>query len=344
MPRSHSTATVDRSKAASTQGILRIGFGVATAFVVCETIGWYPTFLAPILAAVLLSSLPAPLGIKPGILLVFVQAAGAYTAFALSMLMRDVPFVLFGAIAIIIFLSFAVIASGRGFLPILLVLISFSTIPIVTMVAPEQANVLPLAFTRGMAIAVVVVWVAHAIWPNMPPKAAGPSPARIADPLALALLGSAIVLPLMLVYLMFGITEALPVLITTVVLVVNFDGQRGAAQGIAMMTGNFVGGLVALLCYLLLQIAPSVLVLTVITLLMALMFAQRIQRGGPGGSVALITLNQALVMFSLSLVPGPSSPGLWASRLLQFGVACAFGVAMMYLLFPASTPRERAHI
>lgn len=336
------SAASDEIRSAHAHAILRLGFGVTAAFVICEAIGWYPTFLAPILAAVLLASLPSALGGKAGIVLVIVQAAGAYAAFALSSLLGDVPFVLFGAIALIIFLSFAIIAGGRGFLPILLVLISFSTIPIVTLVTPEHAGVLPLAFTRGMAVAVMSVWVAHAIWPKVPPNVSPPAGGRADRPVALALLGSAIVLPLMLAYLMFGLTEALPVLITTVVLVVNFDRQRGAAQGLAMMTGNFVGGMIALCCYSMLQLAPSLTVLAVITLLMALMFAQRIDRGGPSGSVALITLNQSLVMFSLALVPGPSSAGLWASRLLQFGIACAFAIAMMYLLLPGAAARGRS--
>ena len=72
----------------------------------------------------------------------------------------------------------------------------------------------------------------------------------------MAVTGVAIV-PLMLLYLMYGITDALPVLITTVVLVINSIRKRSAMQGVAMMLGNFIGGMVAFACYALLQIAPS---------------------------------------------------------------------------------------
>ena len=84
-------------------------------------------------------------------MLIVVQASGALAAFALSSALRGTPIILFGAIGLIIFLSFATIASGRGFLPNLLLLICFSTIPIVTMASPQQGRALPLAFTRGMA-------------------------------------------------------------------------------------------------------------------------------------------------------------------------------------------------
>ena len=241
---------------------------------------------------------------------------------------------LFGTIALILLLCFANLAQGRGFLPILLVLISYSTIPIVTMIAPQQAGALPFAFVRGMAIAVMAVWISHALWPRLSPPAAPPAPAAFDYPLARALTGVAIVLPLMLLYLMYGITDALPVLITTVVLVINFDPKRGVMQGAAMMFGNFIGGIVALLSQALLQVAPSLATLSLITFLVALLFAVRIERGGPASAVGLITFNQAIVLFSLSLAPGGSSPGLWMTRLVQFGIACTFAVGMMSLLFP----------
>jgi hypothetical protein len=156
----------------------------------------------------------------------------------------------------------------------------------------------------------------------------------LGSPVALALTGVAIVLPLMLLYLMYGITDALPVLITTVVLVINFDPQRSALQGLAMMIGNFVGGMVALLSQLMLQPAPSLAALALIAFLVALLFADRIARGGPAAAVGLITFNQAMVLFSLSLTPGGSSAGLWLTRLIQFAIACTFAVGMMSLLFP----------
>jgi hypothetical protein len=321
--------------------ILRFAFGVTAAFVLSEAMGWYPSFLPPLLAATLLANLPTALPLKAGVALIVVQAVGAYGALALSMFLRDSPFVLFGAIGLIVFLSFATIAKGRGFLPILLVLVCFATIPIVTIASPQQAGALPFAFVRGMIVAVAIIWLSQLLWPKMrPPTQAATTPV-FESPVARALAGTAIVLPPMLVYLMFGLTDALPVLITTVLLVLNFDRKRGVIQGLAMMFGVFIGGLIALVGYALLQIAPSLVALALISFIIAMLFARRIERGGAGAAVAVVTLNQALVMFSLSLVPGPSGPGVWASRLIQFAIACAFAIGMMVLLMPRSSAQTR---
>ena len=321
--------------------ILRFAAGTAGPFVICEAMGWYPSFLAPLLAGVLLANLPIAPPFKLGLALVLIEAAGAYGAYILTSLLHVTPTILFVAIAIIILLSFANLARGRGFLPLLLVLVSFSTVPIVTMMAPQQAGALPFAFARGMLIAVVAVWVTHAIWPKVAPPAPKPSQSAFEYPVAMALTGVAIVLPLMLVYLMYGLTNALPVLITTVVLVINFDPKRSAIQGMAMMIGNFFGGMIALLSYALMVLAPSLTTLGLISFLIALAFAVPIERGGPAGAVGLITFNQAMVLFSLSLAPGGSSSGLWLTRLIEFGIACTFAVGMMTLLFPRLRRLER---
>ena len=324
----------DEQAQARLHTIIRFATGTAGVFVVSEAMGWYPTFLAPLLAGVLLANLPVAPPFKVGVVLVAVQAIGAYSAYILTSLLHQTPVVLFGMIGLLLLLCFANLVQGRGFLPILLVLIAFSTIPIVTMIAPEQAGALPYAFTRGMAAAVIAVWMVHALWPKVSPPAAPAAKASFDLPMARALTGVAIVLPLMLVYLMYGITDALPVLITTVVLVINFDPKRGALQGMAMMIGNFIGGLVAISAYALLQVAPSLWALALISFLVAILFADRIERGGPGGVVGLITFNQAVVLFSLSLTPGGASPHLWMTRLVQFGIACTFAVGTMSLLFP----------
>ena len=319
--------------------MLRFTFGTTFAFAISEAMGWYPTFLPALLAGVLLVNLPGPLPFKAGLFLTIVMTGGAYAAYWLTALLHNIPLVLFGAIGLILFVCLAIIAQGRAFLPLLLVLVAFATIPIVTMVSPQQAVALPQAFMRGMAFAVVAIWIAFALLPRTASKPPPPPAAAAATPIATALTGTAIILPIMLVYLMYAITDALPILITTMVLVVNLDPRRSAMQGLAMMIGNFIGGIVAFLAYSVIHVAPSLVILTLVAFCLGLLFAVRIERGGAGGTVALITFNQTVVMLGLALMPGGSSAGLWVTRLAQFGSACLFAIGMMALLLPRVASR-----
>lgn len=320
----------DPAAVARLHAVLRFGTGLTLAFVICEAMGWLPSFLAPLLLGALLTNLPSAPPLKAGLMLVAVMAAAALVAFMLPSLLLETPGVMVGAIGVVLFFGFALIAQGRAKLPALLLLICMAPIPVIVMVAPAQAGIMPLAMTRAMAIAVLLAWCMYALWPQVLPPAARPVPAPIASPAMTALMGTAVVLPLMFVYLLFGIADALPVLITTILLVTNFDPRQGARQGLAMMLGNLIGGLIGLLAYLLLSIAPSLITLALITFLFASAFAVRIGKGGPGAAVASITCNTTLIILSIALATGS---GGWLTRLLQFALACLFAIGMMSIVW-----------
>jgi hypothetical protein len=172
------------------------------------------------------------------------------------------------------------------------------------MVLPQEAEVLPGAYTRAMVIAVLLVWLMHALWPKVVIAARPAAMAPFAAPLTITLTGTAIVLPLMLVFLLYGLTDALPVLMTTVVLVVNFDPRRSATQGMAMIIGDLLGGMIAIVAYALIQVSPSLPVLALTTFLVAILFARWMNRGGAFATVG------------------------------QFAIACLFAIGMMRLFLP----------
>lgn len=319
---------------AKLHALLRFGTGVAAGFVLAEIMGWAPTFLVPLLTAVLLANLPGSPPLKVGIALVGVMTASATFAFVLSSLLVGSPAVLFGCLGIIIFVALYTMAKGQAALPMTLLLLCVATIPVVTLVVPAYASVLPIAMVRGTAVAMVIIWLVYALWPQVAPPAPKPAATLSDPPLRLALTGTAIVMPLLLVYLTFGLTDALPVLITTVMLVATFDTSQGAVQGMAMVLGNLFGGFVGFVAFFLLGIAPSLPVLALITFLIAVVAAEFITRGGGVAALALLTCNQAMVIFSLALANPDSSAGIWFTRLFQFALAWLFAIGMMWLAMP----------
>lgn len=319
---------------AKLHAMLRFAGGVTAAFVLAELMGWAPTFLPPLLTAVLLGNLPFSPPLKVGILLAGVMAFSAMFAFALSSLLLGTPTILFGCLAVIIFCALYTMAKGQAALPMTLLLLCVSAIPIVTLVIPAYANILPIAMARGMAVAVLIVWAVFAIWPATVPPAPRPPAPSGTSPLRLALTGTAIIMPLLLAYLTLGLTDALPVLITTVLLVATFDVSQGKVQGTAMVLGNVFGGFVGLVAFMLLGITQTLPVLALITFLVTIIAAEFITRGGGVSALALLSCNQALVIFSIALANPDSSSGIWFTRLFQFCLAWLFAIGMMWLMMP----------
>jgi len=318
--------------------LLRFGVGISASFVVGEAYGWTPSFLAAMFTAVLLANLPVSPPLKVGVLLMVVTGLSAGFAFLLASLLLGTPSILFGCVGIVVFAALYTMAKGKAALPMTLLLMCVSTVPVVAMAAPVYAGVLPTALTRGMVVAMLTVWLVHAIWPAILPPVPPPRPAAYASPAKMALLGSAIIMPLILVYLLFGLTDAMPVLITTVLLVATFEVEQGATMGMTRVLGNLLGGFMGLAAYMLLSIAPSLVVLGLVVFLVSVITGPRVFQGGTTGATALMTCNSALVVLGLAMLDPDSSAGLWGTRLLLFSLAWLFAVGMMVLFLPRRTP------
>ena len=328
--------------AARVHFVLRFAFGTTASFIACEYMGWQPSALAPVLTGVLLASLPVPPPPKVGIVLVVVMGLSAWLAFFLTMWLSQAPYVLFTAVGIIMFIAFAGLAQGKGQLPLTLLLICMAVVPVMSLTVSQFAGILPSIFVRAMMLAILFVWISFAIWPLPSPKSPDPPAPPAESPVAVALIGTAIVLPIMLVYLMFGLTDAIPVLLTTVLLVAKMEEERGAAAGRAKLAGNFLAGFVAVAAFYLLSIAPSLGVLALITFIIGVAFGDQIGKGGVRGGNALLAYNATMVIFGLALLKGAGNSGTWGARVVQFAIAVIFAVGMMRLLMPLARPRHRA--
>jgi hypothetical protein len=269
--------SVEALEAARLHFVLRFAAGTTAAFVICEWAGWQPAALAPVLTGVLLANLPVSPPPKVGLGLIVIMAIWAWMAFLLTTFLNEAPHILFGLIGVILFLAFATLAQARAQLPLTLLLICFAVLPVVTLTVPPQiAQRVPAIFVRAMALAVIFTWIAYAVWPRPSPKSPDPPATPSQSPVAAAVAGTAIVLPLMLIYLLFGLTDAIPVLLTTVLIVAKMEEERGSATGWAKLIGNFLGGFIAVLGYYLLNFVPSLPTLALITFLIGIAFGLQI--------------------------------------------------------------------
>lgn len=332
-----SDATPDLAR---THATLRFAFGVTLALVASELLQWTPTFLGPVLAGVLLVNVPIRPPVKLAVGFVAIIAASALIAMLLSTALVRSPLILFGVAAVVVFRSLYVIAEGRSPVAPLLLLVCLTTIPVIALQSSAIAAAFAYALVRATCLAVFVVWISYLLWPRVrpprPPAKAAPLPPDMR--LRSALLGTAILTPLMLLFLMFGIADALPVLVATTMIVVNLDFQRGRMQAVALVAGNIAGGIAALVLIVLLAMHPSLISLTLLTALMALAFGWRIAAGDGLAPVLLVACNATLIVFTSTLLTDKGTMDVWVTRLTQFVVAGAFTVGMMTLLWPASAP------
>lgn len=330
---------VDAKEAARIHFVLRFAVGTTAAFTICEYMAWQPSALSAVFAGILLANLPTAPPFKVGFAVTLSLWLSAWVAFLLTAYLFQAPLILFGTIALLLFIALTFLAQGKAVLPLTLFLVCIAVVPVVTLMIPSEGHRLAQMLTRGMIVAVATTWVMHAIWPR-PFVAIAPSENGTADdPMRMALAGTLVVVPIMLIYQMFGLTDAMPVLTTTTLIIAKMDQERGTAAGIIKLILNFLGGFIAVIAYYVLSIAPSLATLALITFIITFGFGSLISRGGPKAGAGLLGFNATMIIFGLAILKGPGNEGVWGARVLQFMIAVLFAIGMMTLLMPRPKPR-----
>jgi hypothetical protein len=321
---------------ARAHSVLRFAFGVTFAFVVAELAQWTPTFLPPVFVGVLLVNVPVRLPPKAGIGFVFLVSASALLALVLCAALRGAPGILFGVTTLLVFRALYALACGAPILGPLMLMICITAIPVISLQSPYVGGQFAYSMARAAVVAVLVVWMVWLFWPKFAPPKAAAKTAPLSPALALrsALMGTAIIAPLMLAYLMFGFAEALPVVIATVMIVASLDLQRGRKQALGLAAANFAGGLASLVLILGLVLNPSIVTFALVLLAGSLVMGSRIMRGDPLAALVMVAFNACLIVFSSSIGNDAGTFTIWLTRLTHFLIAGAFAVGMMALLWP----------
>jgi hypothetical protein len=322
--------------------VLRFAFGVTVAFVVAEMMEWNPPFLAPVFTCVLLANIPVRPPIKVAAGFCLVVAVAAFLGVVLAYAFRGAPHVLFGVCTLIVFRALYALARGASRIGPLFIIICTAAVPVLGLQSLPLAERFAEVFAKGGMLAVFMTWVSWLVFPKaLPPRAAATSaPLSPEAALQSALLGTAILAPLMLVYLLFGLTSAMPVLIGTVMIVATLDFELGQKQAILRVIANFCGGVSSVIALVLLAIHPSLAAFALIVLISGLLFGMRISRGDPMAQLLTVACNGYLIVFGTSLHSDSGTFDVWLTRLIYFFLAGLFTVGMMVLIWPRQLPKD----
>jgi hypothetical protein len=323
--------------------ILRFAFGVSVAFVLCEALNWRPTGLAPVLTGVLLANIPVRPPLKLCLVIVGSMVVSSLSVWFVSVLLRDTPEALWVAIGILFFATFLAMLRGAPGLPCMLMLICLAATPVVAIASPQNVGLLPEMLIKSIVIAVLVTLSMHALLPRTLPPARPPPPAKIAEPVAIALAATSVIMPIMLVFLLYSPTQALPVMIATVMLTSHFDPTHSRRDAWVRVVANAGGGSLGAVAHWVLVAAPSLYTLSLLAFLLAFAFGVLMVKRTWSVSTLVLANNGCFVIFSSAIAAGPSSGGVALERVIYFSLAGLFATVAMYLAWswfdrPAARP------
>ena len=322
--------------------VLRFAFGVTLSFVVAEMMEWNPPYLAPVFTCVVLANIPVRPPIKVALGFSLVVGASAFLGVILAYAFRGAPHILFGICTLIIFRGVYALARGASKLGPLFIIICTAAIPVVALQSLVAAEAVAGVFAKGAMLAMFMAWVSWLVFPKaLPPRAAAKVvPLTPEAALQSALLGTAILAPLVLVYQLFGLTGAVPVLVGTVMIVTTLDFRLGQKQAMLRVVANFCGGVSSVIALVLLGIHPSLAAFTLIVLASGLLFGMKISHGDHMAQMLTVACNGYLIVFGSTMHSDSGAFDVWLTRLTYFFLAGLFTIGMMALIWPRQLPRE----
>ena len=311
--------------------------GVALAFWISQAANWQGSFLAAVLAASMLTlPLPAP-SLRGGIGFVLVLLGGLLAGLALVPIIQEYPLAGVLALMLALFGSFFYAAGGGSPIVGAFLTIGLTVVPVVGSESVDGAITLTRSFTFGAIIAVLCVWVAHALFPE-PPRPAGGAPAKPPPPerataARMALRSLLVVIPPVLWILATSGTAsyaAALMKIATLGQQATVDQSQSASRSLLMST--LIGGAAAVALWWVLQIWPSLLIYTLLILLSGLLFGPRIFRGpalaslGPMWSYAFMTMVIIVAPAAMDTAGGAGAGAGFVSRMIMFFLATLYAV------------------
>ena len=345
----HIRAEHIRAERVRARRIARLAAGTALALWVSQAVAWPLSFVAPILAMVLLS---LPVSRPPGAFFVKIVAAlvgSVYASFLFLPLLLHQPIAGLLLVGLALFHTFYLTARGKP-----AVLGTFLTIGITVTVALGSVSVdVLLAVAEGLATGALVgagiAWLMHVMLPDPPLERQPPKPAAPAPPYPArrALRSLVVVLP---VTIFFLLSPASASNVGAMIKVASMGQEAsGAAAGSAarsLLLSTVTGGVAAVIAWEILAIWPSLFLYTLVVATASLWFAGRMFRGaGPAPDAGtwmygLLTMIVILAPAVLDAQVGTAAGASFYDRLGMFVAASLYGVGAV-CVFDAFWPLPR---
>jgi hypothetical protein len=322
------------------QRILRIGLAVALGLVIGEMQEEPFSFLPSLFAFQLLMKAPAVPRLRQGFGFVMSIAVASGVALALANSLQDRSTVYILVLGLICFGCFLAQAAGKGGpLPGLL-LVCNAMVPVIAVISRDLAQDVVAIMIASAVSAVLLAWLAHAIFPDPdvghPPSGPATMSARTnrADTVRSAFLCTIILMPALIRYLANDDEVSVVVLITIIgVLGQSADMRYRAALG--LLLGNLIGGLLASLVFYLVAALPSIIFLALLTLAVTLLLTEAATRNAPAAGIFAVAVPTFLILLGLGLTPITDGSGAaFISRFINVALASLYALGGLILLMP----------
>ncbi len=321
--------------------LLRCVFGVTLAITVSTTLGYLVPHITAIFALMFLEPNKKPMGLKKEIGIVVGLSLLGYFGIIIGKYFIDYPLVILPLLALVIFWSFRLIKIPEAIR--LLFLILAVLIPFISLKASLLGGLVLDALLLNLIVALLVVRVIYFIFPITQSETISiekekPAINTTMNLNKLAFNGLVVLFPIVFLFYLYNATIALLTLVFAVLL--SFDPFiYQSKKGVALIAANIIGGLVGILVYNILVMAPSLLLYVFLILSVAFYFVNKVYSGSKTAPIFKISFNTFFVVMGvISTSTNEAGNTIW-SRVLQIGLAIIYVVIAFRVVNTFNNPK-----
>jgi hypothetical protein len=315
---------------------LRLTLGTTLAFGTGQLLGWRMAFIVPLLAVALLKSPRCP---TPGAGLGFFLVIAITFTFALVVVLPllNYPSVAMAFLVLALFWAFFLGQRGSSHFVVLMLLLALTMVPVLGLVSVDLSVEIAKDLARSGLLAVLFTWLAFALVPANPSssQSLGATKEHVSNSareVRMAWVSTLVVSPLLIVFLNFGLSSFMLVLVFVTLLAIQPELSTGVKGGMVLIAGNMLGGGIALLVYELVVILPDLFFLSLLIALVCLLLGRRIFEGGTAGAICGTALTTVLLIIGMTVSPiGPEADAEFISRIVQVSAAAFYVVGAFAL-------------
>ena len=323
---------------ARSRRIVRFALGTTLGSGLAYLIGFDLPFLVPILVAMLLAS-PAPCpSVRKGLAFVVPVAMGAFLGVVLTRYFLKYPLIFLLMEFLVLYRIFYALAGGAAPLRAVWLLIAALIIPLVGQASIGLSIGVAWGLVKGTVIAILAVWLSFGLLPDPPtesPSGAGgldAKPAKQVPPpaarAAYARRTLIVLFPIVLVFFSWSLYSHAVILVYVGLLSLLPSFAAGWKQGKGMITGNLIGGVVAIVFYNLLTGYPEFVMFLLLTLIVGLTFGDVIFSTRPIAPTIKTAFNAVMLLVGMSLTgSGSNAASNFYARIAQVMLAVVYVAA-----------------
>lgn len=311
------------------RSIVRLAIGTSAVFTVGLMLGWPMAFIGALFTTLFLQA-PAPMPPKVSVKLFTFALLVMLFSWMISSMLAPYPFVFLAAVCLAIVASFTWSLSGAGILPGVLALMAAMMVPNVVIQSQDLAFILVVWVPTNLLIAGFVSALMFLIMP-VKQQTGAPKAAKASadfDPLRRLIRMSLVTVPFALVFFISG-SSALLVVFFVALLSQQLAAMSGASTtvGKAMLLSNSLGALVAIICFEINVMVPSIVIPAILCLLLCLALGALGKSNSKLAPAAGSAITTALVIYGGSIGPfADEADAKSITRVLQIGSAVLFVV------------------